>query len=231
MSTNITPPPRRHRLHRGIIATILLVPLALAIASNNNQKRATQTANQKSVSTATIPYGVPICRSIEAYDRLAKSFSWKGDWPDGLQAEFFDQCNVAWDETPPTFEFYHVTKRENTYLCVTPLSLNECFWTESDRFRYIGHGPQQSDELFAQRQQWLIESNALRDKVAELRKVDEEYFNRAYRMAPLNPSEAERLYRLSDEARQKTDSVADQANELHDKAAYATTLPQKEHQK
>jgi hypothetical protein len=57
MSTNITPPPRRHRLHRGIIATILLVPLALAIASNNNQKRATQAATAdvtSSTSTADV---------------------------------------------------------------------------------------------------------------------------------------------------------------------------------
>jgi hypothetical protein len=142
------------------------------------------------VTSTSIGTGYPpsllACRSIELYDRFSGEFFANGLLLPKLSKEFQDNfsfrdgtgksCKIIVDDDPARLEYlrnlYHVENTAPGYSCIRGAKDTECWWTATDKLRYIGHGLQLTDEQFARVQAMLAEVDAL-DKKAD------DYFERS----------------------------------------------------
>jgi hypothetical protein len=90
------------------------------------------------------------CESIELYNSVG------GDFQNAIKAGIpKERCQLIVDSTPPYTNLTHIEKSEGDYLCVRAAYANvprwpHCYWTDGRKLRNIGHGPQLSDEQFAE---------------------------------------------------------------------------------
>jgi hypothetical protein len=100
------------------------------------------------------------CESIELYDSVG------GDFQKAIKAVIgTDKCRIVFDIPPPEANLVHVDKSEGGNLCVRQTTATDthwphCYWIDGRKLRYIGHGPQLSDEQFAEVERLLATRQA-----------------------------------------------------------------------
>jgi hypothetical protein len=117
------------------------------------------------------PLMVVACESIELYDSVG------GDFQKASKAGIgIDKCRLLLDPPPPYSNLARVEKSEGDYLCVREASSGSprwphCYWIDGRKLRNIGHGPQLSEEQFAEVERLFAEQ-------IKLRKIENDYWDR-----------------------------------------------------
>jgi hypothetical protein len=81
------------------------------------------------------------------------------------------------EEAAPNF--FHVEKTDQGYSCIRKVYTGQCYWTTASKLRYIGHGPQLTDEQFAEVLRLYAASDAFRKEAIRLSDLAETYRDRA----------------------------------------------------
>jgi hypothetical protein len=106
------------------------------------------------------------CQSLDTYKRLSDfDFNRNGvflpwadhEMPQALKDNFVEiskgSSPCEWlndDGFPTTSNTFHVEKVEQGYWCIRRRDAQQCYWTTASKLKYVGRGPQLTDEQFAE---------------------------------------------------------------------------------
>ena len=184
---------------------------------------------------------VLFCQSIELYDHFVGDFDKLFIHHTPVQ-EFLDNSgngkNCEWglegDDGDLNKHLYHIEKIERGYICVRRVTEPQCYWTDASKLRFIGHGPQLSDDQFAQVDKLFSEAdrlNKLEKAYSERRDniIWEDDGNHLRRLDPRQQREADDLLHLDIEAIRQAHELQQQALKIGSETTPAPSPSQADH--
>jgi hypothetical protein len=174
------------------------------------------------------------CQSLDVYKRFADfDLSRNGaflpwadhEMPQALK-DIFSTCMWLDDNArlakPNVF---HVEKTDQGYSCVRKVYTEQCYWTTASKLQYIGHGPQLTDEQFAEVLRLDVAGDAAFEMAKEYGKRRDErgraiMNNGHYPSSAADTAKIRALVRERDELQDLYSKTMDQVRELHRKAAF-----------